>query len=555
MLERLYIENYALIEKTDIEFPQGFTVITGETGAGKSIMLGALSLLMGARADSKVVTDKERKTIVEAHFTSPDLRIKDIFDEEGLDWEDDEIIVRREITSAGKSRGFVNDTPVNLNVLSSIAEKLIDIHSQHSNSILKKPGEQLSILDAFGNLNEELRDYRMIFREYVALRNKIKKAKEAITTGKENLEYIKFRLEHLDKLKPKKGELEVLEREFEILNDADRISANLGDALNFLGSGEESALSLLHKGSVTLDNIDNELLDPEGNSNLKERVDTLKIELRDIVDTLEGYMEKVNSDPERLEKVRVRIENLYESMKRFKVKDDAELVELHENLRKELASITGEDTDFTEMESQLKELAKRLKDSADHLSAKRREAAEKFSDELVEKISPLGLPNIKFEIDIKKGKLSVDGQDAIVFMCSFNLNHPMQPVSEIASGGEISRVMLGIKSVMTENMHLPTIIFDEVDTGVSGEIAHKMGKMMKEMSRNIQVMSVTHLPQVAANGDSHLKVYKKDEGDKTVSNIRMLKDEERVSEIAAMLSATEINEAALENARILLEEK
>ena len=553
MLTKLTIDNYALIDKSVVDFKDGFTVITGETGAGKSIMLDALSLLRGARADSKSIGSKDRKLVVEASFSSPDKSIEEICEHNGIDWDPSEIILRREISPAGKSRGFVNDTPVNLTILSEISDKLLDIHSQHSNSLLSKPHEQLAIIDAFGHTSEQLSRYQDVFKKYVALRNKIKQIKEGIAKGKENQEFIMFRLEQLNKLKPKRGELAALEREAEMLSDADSIKSDLTEAYALIGGGGESALRQIQNAASLIDRIDFSIIDPRDDEELAERLNTLKIELKDISDSLESYADKVVADPQKLEKTQDRIERLYEAMRRFKVKDEEELVALHEHLKEELEAIDGDNTDIGALETNLKELARQLKEEADSLSAKRENAAKDFAAAIVEKITPLGMPNIKFEVDVKKGKMSPEGQDLVEFYCSFNKNHPMQPVAEIASGGEIARVMLGIKSVMAEDMDLPTIIFDEIDTGVSGEIAHKMGGMMKEMSAKIQVMAVTHLPQVAAMGRNHLKVYKADDSEKTVSHIMSLEGQDRVKEIAGMLSGHSINDVALENARVLLE--
>ena len=552
MLSKLTIDNYALIDKSVIDLNKGFTVITGETGAGKSIMLDALSLLMGGRADTKTIGNKNRKMVVEGIFTDPDVGLKKIFDENDIEWDEEELILRREISTTGKSRGFINDSPVNLNVISKVSENLLDVHSQHSNSLLNKSSEQLAIIDAFGDTNALHIQYTKNFRDYVSLRNKIKGIKEAIEQGKENKEFIIFRLEQLDKLKPKRGELADLEREAEILGDAERIKSDLTEAIGLLGEGHNSAIKTLQEVSAVMEKLDFTLLDPKGDNDLLERVNSIKIELRDISDTMESFAEKFEADPARLEKIQDRISKLYEIMKRFKVKDEDELVSLHEHLKEELATITGDNTDISELEKKLKEKARILKQEADKLTESRKKAAKKFSEVIVEKIRPLGLPNIKFNVEIQTGKLTSDGQDTVIFYCSFNKNHPMQPISDIASGGEISRVMLGIKSVMSENMNLPTIIFDEIDTGVSGEIAHKMGQMMKEMSKSLQVLSVTHLPQVAANGDTHLKVYKEDGEERTISHIKELQEEERIKEIAGMLSGSEINEIALENARVLL---
>lgn len=551
MLKNLTIENYALIEKSVVNFNDGFTVITGETGSGKSIMLDALSLLTGGRADSKAIGDKAKKMIVEGIFSNPDSSLKEVFEDNGIEWFENELIIRREISPSGKSRVFVNDSQVNLSLLAIITENLIDIHSQHSNSLLNKANEQTAILDAFGDNAKILEEYRKVFRNYVSLRNAIKNLKEKISLAKENKEFISFRLEQLDKLKPKRGELATLEKESDILGDADRIKSDIGESLNLLSEGPHSALKLIQGATSYMEKLDFDILE-ERNDNLKERLNNLKIELRDIADTLEGYSEKINSDPQRYEKVQERIEVLYEAMKRFKVKDENELVDLHNRLREEFSALGENNNNVHEMETQLKNMAKILKEKADKLTDARIKAAERFENLLIQKILPLGLPNVKFKIELQKGKLSLEGQDAVTFYCSFNKNHPMQPVSQIASGGEISRVMLGIKSLMAEKMKLPTMIFDEIDTGVSGEIAHKMGRMMKEMAEKIQVMAVTHLPQVAANGNYHLKVYKADKENKTVSFIKELDKEERINELASMLSGTSINDVAIENARILL---
>ena len=554
MLKKLSIDNYALIDKSEIDFENGFTVITGETGAGKSIMLDALMLLKGARADSKSMGNKERKTIVEGVFSESDLSIGDLMEENGIDRDNGELILRREISPSGKSRGFVNDTPVNLSVLSEVADRLLDIHTQHSNSLLNKPKEQLAIIDSYGETDELLTAYKDIFHRYVALRKELKEIKEKIKSASENQEFLKFRLEQLDKLKPRRGELESLEKELEILGDADKIKSDLRDSYLLIGGEAGSALRFLQNAAAVMERIDFDLLDAT-DENLIERLNNLRIELRDISDTLEGYEERIDSDPERFEKVRQRIEDLYEAMKRFKVKDESELIGLYEQLKKEYATIGGDKTDITRREQELKELARALKEAADSLSDEREKAAEEFSDILRREISPLGLPNIEFKVENQRGKLTSDGQDSITFYCSFNKNHKLQPISEIASGGEISRVMLGIKSLMATHIQLPTIIFDEIDTGVSGEIAHKMGEMMKEMAGGLQVVAVTHLPQVASQGDSHLKVYKADDDEKTTSNIKLLNEEERIREIAGMLSGDTINEAAIENARILLKKR
>lgn len=552
MITNLIIDNYALIDKSVIDFKEGFTIITGETGAGKSIMLDALSLLTGVRADFKAMGTKERKTIVEATFSNPDQALKDLMEKDGLEWDDNQIILRREILPSGKSRGFVNDTPVNISVLSLISRNLFDIHSQNSNFLLNSPEQQLAIIDSFTSNANLLEEYRDTFKKYLSLRNRIKKIKEDSAHIRENRDFIIFRLEQLDKLKPKKGELTILEKEAEMLNDADKIKADLNEVSYLLGESQYSVLKNLQSASSIFNGLDLSLFNEDEENSLYQRIEDLKIEVRDITNSVQEYADKINSDPARIEKVQKRIDSIYELIKRFKVKDEEELVNLHNKLKEELSILQGENNDTSKLESQLKELGKIMKQKADILSATRETGAKRFAKEIEDKIIPLGMPNAKFKVEVTKGKLSSDGQDNVVFYCSFNKNHPMQPVAEIASGGEISRVMLGIKSVMAERMKIPTVIFDEIDTGVSGEIAHKMAKMMKEISRDTQVISITHIPQVAAAGDLHLRVYKADDADKTVSHIRLLSPRERVEEIAAMLSGNKINTVAMENAEILL---
>lgn len=555
MIAGIKIENYALIVSSSIEFTSGFTVITGETGAGKSIMLDALSLLTGSRADTKAMGDKNKKTVVEASFIKNDDKVRSFLESHDIEWDENELILRREISPSGKSRGFINDTPVNLSVLSEIGEYLIDVHSQHSNSILKDSQHQTEILDAFAGNKEIKEKYREVFRNYVGLRNRIKNLREAELKLRENREFIEFRLEQLDKLKLKQGELEKLEKEFDLLNDADNIKSQLGEVFISLAGDSHSAMKRLNESFSILEKLDlsfiDELQDKE--ESIVGRLSALKVELRDIADTVGDYVEKIDSNPEKLEKTRTRIENIYAAIKRFKVKDEEELIALYSRLKEDFSQLNSSSEELPKMEKDLKALREILKKSADELSQSRETAAIEFSERLKQKILPLGLPNLRFEVKVKSGKLTSEGQDQVEFYCSFNKNHDLQPVNGIASGGEISRVMLGIKSLMAESMNLPTVIFDEIDTGVSGEIAHRMGLMMREMSEKIQVMSVTHLPQVAANAHWHLKVYKTDDEEKTVSHIKLLDEGERIKEIAGMLSGDSINEASLRNARALME--
>ena len=552
MLERLVIENYALIEKLDLNFSKGFTIITGETGAGKSIILDALGLLLGERIESKAIADKTKKTLIEAYFTSlPDF-LKDIFESNGLEWDKNLTIVRREISPSGRSRAFINDTPVTLQVLSDITLNLIDIHSQHNNLMLMKSSNQLAIIDDFSGNRELLDEYKQLFSKYVELRQEISKIKNNLEKEKEKKEFISFRLEQLDKIKPKSGELEKIEKEFDLLSDAEQIKNDLGEAYSLLDEGENSVLSSVSSIESLIGNVDFSLFAEEEEENLYERIGAIKIELKDISETISSYIDKVEADPVRLSKLSSRMNLLYDAIKRFKVKDEDALVNLHEELKESLNSIEIGDENLSKLEKEAKSLALEIKKQAEILTEKRKEGAEKFAQKLKEIALPLGLANIQLSVELNKGKITSEGQDRIQILCSFNKNQSLQPLASVASGGETSRLMLSIKSIMSGKREMPTIIFDEIDTGVSGEIADKMGVMMKNMAEDMQVIAITHLPQVAAKGVSHFKVYKKDDSEKTVSHVKELTAEERINEIASMLSGSKLNNAALENARVLI---
>jgi DNA repair protein RecN len=552
MLETLIIRNYALIDNVSLRFSPGFTIITGETGAGKSIMLGALSLLLGERAEIKAISDKTRKSVIEASFSNPDPALELIFEEHGLDWNPDEILVRREISPSGRSRAFVNDSPVTLPVLTSVTGNLVDIHSQHSNVLLSQSSSHLAIVDAFCGNGRLLAEYRADFSRYVTLRAKIRKIKQRIEKNRENRDFIAFQLEQLNKIAPKEGELKQVEQEFDMLSDADQIREDLGASYNLLDGGDNAVMGMLGEATSYLSKVNLSLFEQPEGDDLMKRLDNVRIELKDISETVRDYLDRVDSDPARLAKVTARMNLLYDAIKHFKVTDDDALVELHRELADKLNAIDFGDDDVAQLEQEARMLARELKAKADSLTELRVKGALDFAERLVATAAPLGLPNLRFSVEITQGKLTADGQDNAEFVCSFNKNHPMQPMAKVASGGETARLMLSIKSIMAKCMHLPTVIFDEVDTGVSGEIADKMGAMMRNMGSDMQVLAITHLPQVAAKGNSHFKVYKTDEEERTVSHVKVLDDGERVDELAAMLSGTEVNEAARMNARSLL---
>lgn len=554
MLQRLTISNYALIDRVDLTFGPGLSIITGETGAGKSIMLGALSLLLGARSDTKAISDRSSKSVIEASFTCVDENVRLILESFDLDWLDGEVMLRREVSPSGRSRAFVNDTPVTLPVMAEVASRLVDIHSQHSTRLLSESNEQLRLIDAYGVDAALLADYRVCFKAYVALRGRIRAIRDEIARNRDNREYIEFQLEQLDKLNPRPGELAKVEREFDMLSDADEIKSRMGAAWAMLAGGEGSALDSIADARGSLDYVDFSLFgdNEEEVNDIMERLKVAAIEIKDISETLERYMGSVDSDPARLAKVSARMNQLYEANKRFKITEDDGLVKLREQLRRQLDGIGGADTGLDELEQEARRLARRLKEKGEELTRQRKESAEAFGRLLQETARPLGLKNLRFHVDMAQGKLTSDGQDVATFFCAFNKNQEPQPMAKVASGGEMARMMLCVKAIMANKMKLPTVIFDEVDTGVSGEIADRMGDMMRAMGADMQVLTITHLPQVASKGQTHYKVYKADNEEKTVTRVRRLSDNERVAELARMLAGKEIDTAALDNARSLL---
>lgn len=543
MLERLTIRNYALIDNLQIDFSDGFSIVTGETGAGKSVMMGALSLLTGERADTKVLASDGRKASVEASFVkvAPGLRL--LFEHLDLDWNDGEVIVRREIAPGGRSRAFVNDTPVTLQMLAQVAGQLVDVHSQNSNRLLSTPDYQLEIIDSMAGNQGALATYKADFRKYVELRSKIRKIKEIQLRSRENNELLAFQLEQLDALQPKRGELARIERQFELLSDAEELRADINRAYDSLDVGEDSALARISVAKASMGAY------PE----LGARLETIYVELADITDTLSDLLDSVEADPLELNRLSARMHEIYEAQKRFKVNDDDALVDLREQLRAQLGGVDTDPAGLDVLEEQARLLAKKLKDEADAISAGREVAAADFAAKLTEAARPLGLKNLKFSVAVTRGKLTPQGQDSVEFLCSFNKNQEPMPMHKVASGGELSRLTLTIKGLMADKLKLPTVIFDEIDTGVSGEIADKMGEMMERISRDMQVVAITHLPQVAAKGKTHYLVYKTDLTDRTVSDVRRLEGEERVRELARMLSGKKLTDAALANARSLMD--
>lgn len=568
MLRTLTIRNYALIENLELEFGEGLTIITGETGAGKSIMLGALGLVMGGRADTKVIADQNAKSVVEATFTDIDPELEAVCSEKGIEWTKDpdglpEITVRRELSASGRSKVYINDTGVTLQTLQQIASKLIDIHSQHANAKINDPSERLTIIDSIAANGLLRKEYRGHFERYVDLRRRIRRHQEETARNNANLGYLQFQLARLDRLKPKEGELSAIEKKFDLLTDAEEIQERLARILNLLGESGRGVAENLAEATGLAEKTDFSIFQSTAPEDVKladeepivERLKKILIEVKDISETIEDYASSINSDPHEAARLSERMNLYYETVKEFRVKEADELTGLHKEIRRRLEEAGGNDEVLPALERECRATAQKLKELASELTETRKRAALSFSNALLETARPLGLANMAFETAITKGKATSEGQDEVEFLATFNKGGDLQPVQEIASGGEISRMMLSMKSIIAGHINLPTIIFDEVDTGVSGEIADKMGRMMRAVSEKMQVIVITHLPQVAAQGDRHLKVYKTDTGSRTVTHVMPLTKEGRIRELASMISGSEVTPGALKAARELLRGK
>ncbi len=537
MLETLHISNYALIDNIDITFSPGLNIITGETGAGKSIMLGALSLLLGARADMKSVRNSDRKTVVEAVFSIGEYpALRNFCDENDIEWDDARCILRREIAPAGRSRAFVNDSPVPLAKLEAVAVQLIDIHSQHQNQLLSRPEFQLKVIDTLAGNESALTTYRSLFNSFRDALRKLKIAKAKIERTREDEEFTRFQLEQLDELDIHPGEQEELERERDVMTNLTDLKSSLYDALQALGDGQHNALSLVEETIAACDSLDS-LLDED--DKIPERLEAVKVELGDIAETLAAIDNNLAADLQS----------------KHKVDTVEELIDIRERLRERLDALDNSDTTIAMLEKEARRALALAKESAAEISARRKEAAARFSNELTALATPLGMKNLRMEVAVNPADISATGTDHVEFMFAFNKNQPLMPVAGIASGGEISRLMLCLKAIIAGHMSLPTIIFDEVDTGVSGDVAARIGAMMQRMGSSIQVITITHLPQVAARGNSHYKVFKQDDEDSTHTAVVELSAEERIAEIALMLSGNASDPAARATAKVLLDEQ
>ena len=550
MLRSLYIQNYALIEKLDIDFGSGFSVITGETGAGKSIILGAIGLLLGQRADVKSIRRGAAKCVIEARFEIAGYGMQPFFEENELEYED-ECILRREVYASGKSRAFINDTPASLVQMKELGEQLIDVHSQHQNLLLNKEGFQLNVLDILAHDDEELAAYQSLHREWKQVQRDLENLIALAGQNKADEDYIRFQLEQLEDAHLTAGEQEELEREADTLSHAEEIKAGLFRAGQVMNSDEGGLLSALKECLNTMSGL--QKVYPSAGE-LAERLESSYIELKDISQEISGKEEEVEFNPARLEEVNDRLNLIYTLQQKHRISTVDELLALADDYAAKLSNITSSDEQIEELRSRSEALYNKVKKQAEVLTELRTAAAREVEKQMAARLIPLGMPNVRFRVEIGTRKEpGAHGADTVGFLFSANKNGALQNISSVASGGEIARVMLSVKAMIAGAVKLPTIVFDEIDTGVSGEIADRMADIMQEMGdSDRQVISITHLPQIAARGRAHYKVYKKDSDTETNSHIRRLTDEERVEEIAHMLSGATLTEAALSNAKALL---
>ena len=550
MLRSLYIQNYALIEKLDISFGAGFSVITGETGAGKSIILGAIGLLLGQRAEVKAIRQGASKCVIEARFDISAYGMEPFFEENELEYEE-ECILRREVYASGKSRAFINDTPASLVQMKELGEQLIDVHSQHQNLLLNKEGLQLNVLDILSHNDEQLSAYQSLYREWKQAQQDLAELIARAEQNKADEDYIRFQLEQLEEANLSAGEQEELEQETDTLSHAEEIKAGLFRVGQLLTSDEGGLLAGLKESLNTMLGLQKVY---SSATELAERLESTYIELKDVSQEVSSQEEDVEFNPERLEEVNDRLNLIYTLQQKHRVTTVEELLALTEEYAAKLAAITSYDERIGELTTLCDTLYNKVKKQAAVLTKARAGAAREVEKQMASRLVPLGMPNVRFQVEMGMRKEpGVHGEDTVNFLFSANKNGALQSISSVASGGEIARVMLSIKAMIAGAVKLPTIVFDEIDTGVSGEIADRMADIMQEMGeQDRQVISITHLPQIAARGCAHYKVYKQDNETETNSHIRRLADEERVEEIAHMLSGATLTEAALNNAKVLL---
>ena len=550
MLKHLYIKNFTLIDQLDIDFHNGFSVISGETGAGKSIILGAISLLLGNRADSKHIKQGEKKCVIEATFSLEKGAFDTFFADNNIDFDADETILRREIGNNGKSRAFINDTPIPLNLMREVGDQLVDIHSQHQNLLLQKEDFQLNVIDILARNDKEMAAYKETFKVFKDAEKRLEDIKKQLKDNAENEEFMRFQYEELLSANLQEGQQEELEAESKTLSHAEDIKASLYNADNSLNDDETGAVKQLKSATEAMSSI--AAVYPKAEE-LSSRLDTIYIEVKDIAEEVSKATGDIDFDPNRLDYINEQLDKIYHLEKKFHVETISELLNIQAELKQKLDGIDNSDELLKEAEQEVATKQADCTQQAALLSKGREKAAKAIQKEMKEKLVPMGIPNVQFDIQFEPKQLATDGADKVQFLFSANRNSPLQPIAQVASGGEIARVMLSLKAMISGAVKLPTIIFDEIDTGVSGKIAQQMAFVMHQMgSNNKQVISITHLPQIAALGTTHYKVEKHDTPTGTTSQLRQLTTDERVAEIAQMLSGSDISEAALQNARELL---
>jgi DNA repair protein RecN (Recombination protein N) len=556
MLQKLSINNYALIDNLEISFDGGLNILTGETGAGKSIILGALSLILGQRAESRYFFNQQKKCVIEGTFKIGAFHLKHFFEDNDLDYEA-ETVLRREISADGKSRAFVNDTPVNLNSLKALGEKLIDIHSQHATLEINDPEFQLLVVDAVAKHDDLLEDYRAKFRAYKKSKSKLQQLIEESDKAKADLDYYQFQFDELEKADLSADEQELLEQELYSLNNAGEIKRNLQGAFYLMEDGEASAIIQLREAGHQLLSL--EKFNPQI-AELHQRLNSTVIELKDIAAEIETIEQRTHTNEARAEEVNTRLSLIYVLQKKHRVNTNAELLQLQDELSDKIQQAVFGDEAIEKLKLQLETDKKELEKLAGQLSANRKKVIPTIEKQVLQTLGEMGMNNSNLKIELSTpvghnsplGGLGADGLDVVRFLFTANKGHALSEMSKVASGGELSRLMLSIKSLIAQNTALPTIIFDEIDTGVSGEVANQVGQIMEKLASNLQVITITHLPQIASKGRSHYFVYKDDEAATTYTRIKQLNKEERILEIAKMLSGDKPGESALQNARELL---
>ena len=551
MLRQLYIRNFTLIDELDITFKPGFSVITGETGAGKSIILGAIGQILGNRADARMVKAGCDKCVIEAHFDLSNYDMESFFNDNDIDYEPEDCIIRRELKANGKSRAFINDTPVALTTARELGQQLVDIHSQHQNLLLQKEDFQLNVVDIIAHNSQLLNDYRTLFDGYAKAKAALREKEEECEKDRANEDFLRFQADELVTAQLVDGEQEELEQELETLSHAEDIKGALFDADNLL-SGDDRCITQSCKTMLSrLSDIGDVY---PAIRQVTERIDSAYIELKDIARDISNLAESIDFDPARLTMANERLDTIYTLQKKHHVESVAELIAIRDSLTARLNDITNSEDMLEDMRRQVEDMHRKATEAAARLTESRQEAARHVTEQLLAQMTALGMPNARFEIKFETKELAVDGADRISYMFSANKNVPLEPIAQVASGGEVARVMLSLKAMISGAVKLPTIIFDEIDTGVSGRVAEMMAQIMRQMGRaDRQVISITHLPQIAALGTTHYKVEKTDTDDTTISRMRMLGHDERITEIAQMLSGSNISDAAIENAKSLLE--